>query len=67
MQVAWERARITEGECWKVEINQLLFADDSALVADEEEMLCRQESEFGRVFKRRKLKVNVCRSVRVKL
>ena len=32
----------------KFEINQLLFADDTALVADSEEKLCRLVSEFGR-------------------
>ena len=31
------------------EINQLLFADDTALVADSEEKFCRLLSEFGRV------------------
>ena len=30
------------------EINQLLFADDTALVAGSEEKLCRLVSEFGR-------------------
>ena len=35
-------------------INQLLFADDTALVADSEEKLCRLVSEFGRVHERRK-------------
>ena len=39
----------------RFEINQLLFADDTALVADSEEKLCRLVSEFGRVCKRRKL------------
>ena len=43
----------------RFEINQLLFADDSALVADSEEKLCRLVSEFGRVCKRRKLRVKV--------
>ena len=33
----------------RFEINQLLFADDTALVADSEEKLCRLVSEFGRV------------------
>ena len=33
----------------RVEINQLLFADDTALVADSEEKLGRLVSEFGRV------------------
>ena len=42
----------------RFEINQLLFADDTSLVADSEE-LCRLVSEFGRVCERRKLRVNV--------
>ena len=46
----------------RFEINQLLFADDTALVADSEEKLCRLVSEFGRVCERRKLKVNVGKS-----
>ena len=33
----------------RFEINQLLFADDTALVADSEEKLCRLVNEFGRV------------------
>ena len=37
------------------EINQLLFADDTALVADSEEKLGGLVSEFGRVCERRKL------------
>ena len=44
------------------EINQLLFADDTALVADSEEKLCRLVREFGRVCGRRKLSVNVGKS-----
>ena len=43
-------------------INQLLFADDTALVADASEKLCRLVSEYGRVCKRRKLRVNVGKS-----
>ena len=46
----------------RFEINQLLFADDAALVADSEEKLCRLVSEFGRLCERRKLKVNVGKS-----
>ena len=42
--------------------NQLLFADDTALVADSEEKLCRLMSEFGRVCERRKLRDNVGKS-----
>ena len=40
-------------------MNQLLFADDEALVADSEEKLIRLINEFERVCSRRKLKVNV--------
>ena len=43
----------------RFEISQLLFVDDTALVADSEENLCRLMSEFGRVCERRKLRVNV--------
>ena len=46
----------------RFKINQLLFADDTALVADSEEKLCRLVSEFGRVCERRKLRVNVGKS-----
>ena len=33
----------------RFEINQLIFADDTALVADSEDKLCRLVSSFGRV------------------
>ena len=39
----------------RFEINQQLFADDTALVTDSEEEMCRLVSEFGRVCERRKL------------
>ena len=45
----------------RFEINQLLFAGDTVLVADAEEKLCKLVSEFGRVCERRKLRVNVGR------
>jgi hypothetical protein len=48
------------GRSWQ--LSQLLFADDTALVADSEEKLCRLVSEFGRVCERRKLRVNVGKS-----
>ena len=38
----------------RFQINQLLFADDTAHVAESEEKLCRLVSEFGREFERRK-------------
>ena len=37
----------------KIEINQLLFADDTALVDDSVEKLCRLVSEFGGVCKKK--------------
>ena len=46
----------------RFEINQLLFTDDTALVADSEEKLCRLVCEFGSVCERRKLRVNVGKS-----
>ena len=46
----------------RIKINQLLITDDTALVADSQEKLCRRVSEFGRVCKRRKWKVNVGKS-----
>ena len=42
----------------RFEINQLLFADEAALVADSEK-LCRLVSEFGRVCERGKFRLNV--------
>ena len=43
-------------------LNQLLFANDTALVADSEEKLRRLVSEFDSVCERRKLRVNVGKS-----
>ena len=45
----------------RFEINQLLFADDTALLADSEK-LYSLVSEFGRVCERRMLRVNVRKS-----
>ena len=42
-----------DGRVW--ELCQILFADDTALVADSEEKLQKLVEEFGRVSKRRKL------------
>ncbi|WP_435316529.1 reverse transcriptase domain-containing protein, partial [Klebsiella pneumoniae] len=49
-----------EDRVW--ELSQLLFADDTVLVADSEEKLQRLVAEFGRVCERRKLRVNVAKS-----
>ena len=46
----------------RFEVNQLLFAGDTALVADPEKKLYILVSEFGRVCERRKLRVNVGKS-----
>ena len=45
----------------RFETNQLLFTDDTALLADSEK-LCRLISEFGRKCERRKLRVNLGKS-----
>ena len=45
----------------RFDMNQLLFADHTALEDDSEDKLCRLVSEFGRVCER-KLRVNVGRS-----
>ena len=44
------------------ETNQLLFADDTALLVDSKEKLCRLESEFGRLCEGRNLRADVGRS-----
>ena len=44
----------------RFEINQLLFADVTALVADSEEKLCRLVSAFGRVYMRKKKVESEC-------
>ena len=46
----------------KCELNQLLFADDTVVVADSGRKLCQLVTEFGRVCERRKLRVNVGKS-----
>ena len=46
----------------RFEIDQLLFADDTALVAASVEKLCGLVSEFGRVCEIRKLRMNVGKS-----
>ena len=57
-----ERLELLSVNGGRFEINPLLFTDDTALVANSEEKLCRLVSEFGRVCKRRKLRVNVGKS-----
>ena len=45
---------LEKGWSCRFEINQLLFADDTTLVADSEEKLSRLVNEFGRLCKIRK-------------
>ena len=44
------------------ELNQLLFVDDTVVVADSKRKLCQLVTEFGRMCERRKLRVNVGKS-----
>ena len=46
----------------RFEIIKRSIVDDTALVADSEQKLCRLVAEFGRVCERRKLRVNVGKS-----
>ena len=62
VRVLGKGLELISANCGWFEINQLLFADDAALVADLEEKLYRLGSEFDRVCKRRKLGVNVGKS-----
>jgi hypothetical protein len=48
-----------------VQLNQILFVDDIALVADEECNLQKLFSEFDRVCERSKLSVNVGKNVMI--
>ena len=54
--------QLVDGNDSEWELNQLLFADDTVVVADSERKLCQLVTEFGRVCERRKLRVNVGKS-----
>ena len=54
--------KLVDGNDNEWELNQLLFADDTVVVADSERKLCQLVTEFGRVCERRKLRVNVGKS-----
>ena len=53
---------LVDGNDSEWELNQLLFADDTVVVADSERKLYQLVTEFGRVCERRKLRVNVGKS-----
>ena len=55
VRVLGKRPKLLSANGGRFQINQLLFADDTALVADSEEKFCRLVSEFGRVCERRNL------------
>ena len=59
--VLWKGLELLSAIGGRFKINQLLLADDTALVADSEEK-CRLVSGFGRVCEIRKLIVNVGKS-----
>ena len=57
-RLLWKVLELLPAYGGRLEINQLLFSDDTALVADPVEKFCMLVSEFGRVCKRRMLKVS---------
>ena len=61
-RVLGRRLKLVDGDDSEWELNQLQFADDTAVVADSERKLCQLVTEFGRVCERRKLRVNVGKS-----
>ena len=60
--VIWKGLELLHSNCDRFEINLLLFTDATALVADSDGKLCKLVSVFGRVWERRKLRVNICMS-----
>ena len=54
--------KLVDGNDNEWELNQLLSADDTVVVADSERKLCQLVTEFWRVCERRKLRVNVSKS-----
>ena len=54
-RVLRKRLELLSANGSRFEINQLLFADDTALVHHCQEKLCRLVSEFGRICERKKL------------
>ena len=54
--------KLEDGNDKEWEMNQLLFAYDTVVVADCEKKLCQLVTEFGRVCERMKLQVNVGKS-----
>ena len=61
-QVLGRVLKLVNGNDNEWELNQMLFVDDTVVVADSEKKLCQLVTEFGRVCERRKLRVNVGKS-----
>ena len=61
-RVRGRELKLVDGNDNEWELNQLLFADDTLVVAHCERKLCQLVTEFGRVCGRRKLQVNVGKS-----
>ena len=55
--VLLKRLELLSANGIRFEINHLLFAEDTALLVESEEKLCRLVSELGKVCERRKLRV----------
>ena len=51
--------KLLGGNFGRCDVNQVLFADNTALVADPEEWLCRPVSEFYRISETKTLQVNI--------
>ena len=61
-QVLCRGLKLVHGNDNEWELNQLLFADDTVVVAESERKLCPLVTEFGWACERRKLRVNVRKS-----
>jgi hypothetical protein len=57
-----ERVALVSYKDREWQLNQILYADDTALLADEEDKLQSIVTEFGKVCERRKLSVKVAKS-----
>ena len=61
-RVPGRELKLIDGNDNEWEMDQLLFADDTVVVADSERKLCQLVTEFWGVCERRKLRVNVGKS-----
>ena len=55
VRVLWKGLELLSANSGRFDINQLLFADTAALVADSDEKLCRLVSEFSRECAKKKV------------